>query len=128
MFEQRSFTIRISRQPCPKGIWVGPGSLLACPFKLPQNRGKQQILSKYRRWLWEQLHTKGAVHAKLLKLRNQSAVMDLTLVCWCPCCPGHASLIKACVEWLKTPGKYERMRERQQNLPDYSPDWMIDIP
>lgn len=89
-------------------------------------RPRQQVIVKYRAWLWQQLHMKGPVHAKLLKLCNQAEVMNLTLVCRCPLCPEHAKVIKSCIEWIKTPGNYEFFMQRLENPPGYKPDWTVD--
>jgi len=46
------------------GIYVGrkmlgiPGSLLGNPFRIGRDGTRSEVISKYRRWLWEQIKLK----------------------------------------------------------------------
>lgn len=127
MFPDQSYSIDISHRDVPLGVWIGPSSVLACPYQVGKDGTRSQVIRKYRAWLWQQLHEKGDVHVKLLKLSNQAGVMDLTLVCRCPVCPQHARVIKSCIEWMSEPGNYELFLNRLEHPPGYKPDWSVDI-
>lgn len=129
MFSHRSYTITVINkrvEPYRRGEYVGCPSLLGNPYQLGKDGTRLEVIQKYRCWLWGQLKQKGLVHAKLIKLRNQASVSDLTLICWCAPLPCHAEVIKSCLEWMMTPG-YEQWLERQNHPPGYPPDWPVDV-
>lgn len=126
MFQSRYYTITVINRRLElnrRGEYVGRPSLLGNPYQIGKDGTREQVIQKYRCWLWGQLRQRGSVHAKLLKLRNQASVSDLTLICWCAPLYCHADVIKSCLEWMMTPA-YEKWLEQQDNPPGYNPDWL----
>lgn len=129
MLHHHSHTITVINkrvEPYRRGEYVGRPSLLGNPYQIGKDGDRTKVIQKYRCWLWEQLKQRGPVHAKLLKLRNQASVSDLTLICWCSSLPCHAQVIKGCIEWMMTPA-YEKWLEQQAHPPSYTPDWSADV-
>lgn len=129
MFRDRSYTITVINkraEPHRRGEYVGRPSLLGNPYQIGKDGDHTEVIQKYRCWLWEQLKQRSPVHAKLIKLRNQSSISDLALVCWCAPLPCHANVIKGCLEWMMTPG-YGKWLERLDKPPVHTPDWSVDV-
>jgi hypothetical protein len=93
-----------------KGIYVGrkmpgiPGSLLGNPFRIGCDGTRVQIISKYRRWLWEQIKLKNEAYDELRRIAELARQGDVTLVCWCVPELCHATVIERSVEFLNSAG------------------------
>jgi hypothetical protein len=72
-----------------KGIYVGrmmpglPGSILGNPFRIGRDGTRDQVIAKYRRWLWEQIKLKNEAYVELRRIAELARRGDITLVCWC---------------------------------------------
>lgn len=78
-------------------------SPLANPYKVGRDGDRQEVIAKYRRYLWE--HIKAgtpAIKDKLERIKKVSLEGDIELVCWCSPQACHGDVIKACVEWMLT--------------------------
>jgi hypothetical protein len=74
------------------------GSVLGNPFRIGVHGSREEVIRKYREWLYKRLETDPQV---------QSAIMDLVwmlhggervrLGCWCTPLPCHAEVIKEVV-------------------------------
>lgn len=78
--------------------------MLGNPFVLGEHGSRDEVVEKYRRWLWEQIKEEGAVYRELLRLKAAAQKRELLLVCWCKrpnkevAC--HGDIIKQAIEWL----------------------------
>jgi hypothetical protein len=97
-----------------EGIYVGrkmlglPGSVLGNPFRIGRNGTRVQVISKYRRWLWEQIKLKNEAYDELRRIAELARRGDITLVCWCAPELCHATVIERSVEYLNSTGTVER--------------------
>ncbi|UFP93617.1 DUF4326 domain-containing protein [Gloeobacter morelensis] len=86
------------------GEYIGRPSVLGNPFVLGEHGSRDEVVEKYRRWLWEQIKEEGAVYRELLRLKAAAQKRELLLVCWCKrpnkevAC--HGDIIKQAIEWL----------------------------
>jgi len=67
------------------GVYIGRPSLLGNPFKIGQHGTREEIIQRYRAWLWQQV-----------------------LVCWCKE-PGrsvgcHGDVLESSLLWLNSAG------------------------
>ncbi len=97
------------------GIYVGrkmpglPGSVLGNPFRIGRDGTRVQVISKYRRWLWEQIKLKNEAYDELRRIAELARQGDVTLVCWCaPELSCHATVIERSVEYLNSANAVER--------------------
>jgi hypothetical protein len=57
-----------------EGIYVGrkipgvPGSVLGNPFRIRRDGTRVQVISNYRRWLWEQIKLKNEAYDELRRI------------------------------------------------------------
>jgi Domain of unknown function (DUF4326) len=88
------------------GVYIGRSTLLGNPFKIGKDGTREEVVQKYRVWLWEQIKRRGEVYRELLRLAAKAKDEELILICWCKQ-PGrqiacHGDLIKRSVEWLNS--------------------------
>lgn len=89
-----------------RGCGQWQASALGNPFRVGQHGSRQQVISRYRSWLW------GVVQAGLsgqsspawaelqLLVVQVQAGQSLALGCWCHPLPCHASVVRSAVLWL----------------------------
>jgi len=88
-------------------------SPLANPFVIGRDGSREQVVSLYRRWLWEQVKEgmagkPNAAWNELKSLQRYAKKLmydldfgELELTCWCPeseLC--HGDVIVKCLEWM----------------------------
>lgn len=62
---------------------------------------RQEVIAKYRRWLWARLQVPGSPQEQeLRRLLEQARVGELELLCWCHPLPCHAEVVRGAVLWL----------------------------
>ncbi|MBL8204732.1 MAG: DUF4326 domain-containing protein [Blastocatellia bacterium] len=86
------------------GVYIGRPSLLGNPFHIGTHGTRDEVIAKYRAWLWQQIQARTAVFQELQRLAIQAQHNDLVLLCWCkeetrqvPC---HGDIIQAAIRWL----------------------------
>jgi hypothetical protein len=76
---------------------------LGNPFPVGKGGTREEVIEKYRRWLWFNMDVPGPVANALTELRQLYELHgQLTLVCHCHPLPCHADVIKACLEWINS--------------------------
>jgi hypothetical protein len=82
-------------------------SPLANPFVIGRNGDRDQIIQKYRVWLWHNLKSwqeSGEVNdvvKELLMIRDRvTNGENLFLSCWCAPLSCHGDIIIRCINWL----------------------------
>ena len=85
-------------------VRVDRGTILGNPFKIGRDGTREEVISKYRAWLWAQVQLRGPVYKELQRLLYLEDVSEVALGCWCAPLPCHAEVIKACLEWLVSSG------------------------
>ena len=77
------------------------GSILGNPFKLGRDGSRDEVVEKYRQWLWKEINRKGEIWQELLELLEKYKLWgDMVLVCWCAPQACHGDVIKRCLEWM----------------------------
>lgn len=83
----------------PTGEW--PGSPLANPFVIGRDGNRDEVIDKYRHWLWAKIQAKDPeVMAALDRLHE-----DSVLGCWCHPEKCHCEIIEKAWRWLQTQRK-----------------------
>ena len=88
------------------GIYIGrscygyKGSVLGNPYAIGKDGDRDEVIKKYREWLWNRYQEKGSVYEELLRLSEIAKKRDLVLVCWCKPKACHGDVIKRCIEWM----------------------------
>src|SRR5262245_58764119 len=52
------------------GVYIGRPSLLGNPFRIGEHGTREEVIAKYRVWLWRQIQRRGSVYRELLCLAD----------------------------------------------------------
>jgi Domain of unknown function (DUF4326) len=88
------------------GVYIGRPSILGNPFKIGKDGTREEVIQKYRVWLWEHIKRRDRIYRELERLAAIARRSDLTLICWCKerdrdvdC---HGDPLKRSIEWLSS--------------------------
>ncbi|MGE0129305.1 MAG: DUF4326 domain-containing protein [Blastocatellales bacterium] len=99
-----------------ESVYVGRPSVLGNPFCIGKDGERSTVISKYRRWLWNELQRgSGLVFDELHRLAKLAKSGDLILACWCFPEKCHAETIKAAVEWISSQSQQKRSETMSDN-------------
>lgn len=77
------------------------GSVLQNKFALGRDGTREEVIEKYRRWLWAEVQKRGEVWQELVRIAQKvKAGETVQLVCWCKPLKCHGDVVKRCVEWM----------------------------
>jgi len=85
-------------------------SPLANKFKIGRDGNREQVIAKYKIWLWKQYQKEDskarAELDRLCALIKQG--VDIMLMCWCVPKACHGTIIRDCIVWMLKQGYYSR--------------------
>ena len=85
----------------PGQVYVGRPSPLGNPYALGRDGSREQLIDRYRRWLWAQLQAPGSAQEReLRRLLAQARSGELELLCWCAPLPCHAEVVRSALLWM----------------------------
>jgi len=85
----------------PGQAYVGRPSALGNPFVVGRDGSREEVIAKYRRWLWARLQEPdSAQERELRRLLARAVAGELELLCWCHPLPCHAEVVRGAVLWL----------------------------
>jgi hypothetical protein len=76
-------------------------TVLGNPFTIGRDGSRDQVIQKYRQWLWVKIKEKGEVYTALLKLYNDTKGRDVKLACHCAPKACHADLLVRALVWIQ---------------------------
>src|SRR5436309_3495114 len=90
------------------GIYIGrqmknvKGSPLGNRFRLGTHGGRDEVIGKYKAWLWQEIKSGcGAALEELQRLAELArAGEDIYLICWCAPLPCHGTIIAKAIQWM----------------------------
>ena len=87
-------------------VYVARPSVLGNPFKIGRDGSREQVIARYRAWLWQQLQQADSPQRRELEvLLEQARRQPLALQCWCHPLPCHADVIRAALLWMAGRGR-----------------------
>jgi hypothetical protein len=93
----------------PAGLFIRVDrghSPLGNPFIMGKDGSRDEVIEKYRRWLWAEIRKGKAVWAELVRLaRIVNSGQGIVLGCWCFPQKCHAQVISKAIVWLIKEGK-----------------------
>jgi hypothetical protein len=85
----------------PGQAYVGRPGPLGNPFVVGRDGSRQEVIAKYRRWLWARLQEPdSAQERELRRLLAKAVEGELELLCWCHPLPCHGEVVRGAVLWL----------------------------
>ena len=94
-----------------KGGYV-KDSLIANKYKIGRDGTREEVIKKYKRWLWEEM--KKGIRGENNKVWNYLKDLagsineghNIHLVCWCKPKACHGDIVKLAIEWMIENGYY----------------------
>ena len=86
-----------------KGVYIGRGSVFGNPFKIGKDGNRDQVLAKYKRYLWNGINDDSSEICLNIKKLCDKYVRDngnLNLICHCAPLPCHGDIIRSCILWF----------------------------
>lgn len=85
----------------PNKTYLLKGSVLQNPFAIGRDGDREEVIVKYRQWLWREVQKRGEVFDELVQIANRVKNGEaVQLACWCKPLKCHGDVVKACVEWM----------------------------
>ena len=75
-------------------IYIGRGSLWGNPYKIGEDGTREEVIEKYRLYLWEQIKSGKITKEQLIALQSKR------LGCFCKPQACHGDIIVKAVEWV----------------------------
>jgi hypothetical protein len=109
LLEQESYpeVVYIGRKIKAKGYPDLPGSSLANPYYINKDGTREEVVEKYRKWLWEQIQGNTEAKEELeellknIKFKQKLNAFPLKIACWCKedekC---HGDVVINCLNWM----------------------------
>ena len=95
--------------PGARRVYVGRPSVLGNAFALGRDGSREQVIARYRVWLWQQLQQADSPQRRALEdLLEQARRQPLELLCWCHPLPCHGEVIRKAILWLAAQGSASR--------------------
>ena len=86
-------------------FFIGRPSPLGNPYKIGRDGNREEVIKKYRAWLWYKIQKKDEkICSELRKIKQASLEGSVHLICSCKPLPCHGDVIKSCIEWCIAKG------------------------
>jgi hypothetical protein len=95
-----------------KHIYIGRSgkgqySPLGNPFQMGRDGTRDEVVAKYKVWLWNQIQSNNSeVINELKKIAYYSATNEVILVCFCAPLACHGDVLIKCIEWMLTQERF----------------------
>jgi hypothetical protein len=81
--------------------YIGRPSRLGNPFPMKHEGQREEVVAKYRVWLWDQIQQKGVVYDELRVIAAKAKWgFRVRLACHCAPKKCHGDVVKAACEWM----------------------------
>ena len=87
-----------------EGVYVGRPSVLGNPFAIGKDGDRDEVIRKYRVWLWREVKARGKVFAELVRIKKLTENGNVNLICHCHPLKCHSDVVRACIEWMMNAG------------------------
>jgi hypothetical protein len=74
-------------------VYIGRGGPWGNPFRIGRDGTRDEVIEKYRVWLWDE------INAGRVDLEKLAALRGKTLGCWCAPKACHGEVLEAAAEW-----------------------------
>jgi len=114
---------------CESVVYIGravgkwKGSVLGNPFRIGKDGSREEVIQKYRRWLWERMKEDGEVRKEIMRLSKMYGEgKRIMLGCWCAPLSCHGEVVARAIRYY---GYFKRATGSKPNpKPSPKPRWM----
>lgn len=95
-----------------KHIYIGRSgngykSPLGNPYHIGRDGDRDEVVVKYKSWLWKQIQENNyQVINELKKIAYYATTNEVVLVCFCAPLACHGDVIVKCIEWMLTQERF----------------------
>jgi len=82
------------------GYYIGRPSILRNRFVIGSDGTREEVIAKFRSWLWAEMQKGDVIFNEMLKLMNMAVEGDLVLTCWCKPKACHGDVIRNALNYL----------------------------
>jgi len=86
------------------GVYIGRPSPLGNPFVIGKDGTRDQVIEKYRHWLYGKMTKPGIIGDAKIMRALAALNEDSVLICWCAPRACHGSVVEDAWRWLRTEG------------------------
>ena len=100
------------------------GSVLGNPFQIGKEGSREEVIEKYRHWLWARMQEEGEVKKEIMRLASLYAEgKKIKLGCWCFPQGCHGEIVARAIRYY---GYFKRVT-KPRNTPRAQPKprWML---
>ena len=84
-----------------RGSYGKKGSVLGNKFVVGKDGNRNEVVEKYRKWLWVEFKKKSKVYEELVRIgRKVKNGEKVDLVCWCAPKRCHGDVVRNCIKWM----------------------------
>ena len=100
------------------------GSLLGNPFQIGKDGSREEVIEKYRYWLWARMKEKGVVYDEIMRLAKRYAEgRRIVLGCWCFPQSCHGEVVARAIRYY---GYFKcSVKPRSTPRAQPKPRWML---
>jgi hypothetical protein len=85
------------------GVYIGRGSVLGNPFIIGKDGNREEVIEKYRKYLWVEMVKRDTIWNELIRLYGiWKEKGHLSLGCYCFPKACHGQVIGSALVWLKS--------------------------
>jgi len=94
------------------------GSVLQNRFVIGQDGNREEVVAKYRQWLWQEVQKRGEVFDELVRIAERVKKGEtVQLACWCKPLKCHGDVVKSCIEWMIKEGiVWKKRKEKKEQI------------
>lgn len=78
-------------------VYCGRPSVLGNPFVVGKHGTRDEVIEKFRQWLWNRLQANDKAVLKAMNELNEESVLG----CWCTPSACHCEVIQSAWKWLQ---------------------------
>ncbi|MDV3002444.1 MAG: hypothetical protein N5P05_004099 (plasmid) [Chroococcopsis gigantea SAG 12.99] len=76
-------------------------SVLMNKFVIGKDGNREEVIEKYKKWLWMEFKKGGEVYEELVRIgKKVKEGESVELVCYCVPMGCHGNVVKRCIEWM----------------------------
>lgn len=84
--------VNIKQEKCE--VYIGRGSIFGNKFKIGRDGSREEVIEKYKVWLWEKVREDRKFLSEVLKLKDRDS-----LGCFCSPLKCHGDVLISFINW-----------------------------
>ena len=99
----------VNRRVEKETVYIGRGSKFGNKFRIGKDGTREEVIEKYRKWLWDEIRKGRVTIEELIALDGE------TLGCYCKPLACHGDVLVEAINWAKTVDNFQDCLEIDVN-------------